>query len=70
MAQDFPSDWWRPVPREDAASWEILPQDALPGEVILSKRTELGIFSYFDSPAYNSDDLNMQFCKGPVVCSY
>jgi predicted NAD-dependent protein-ADP-ribosyltransferase YbiA (DUF1768 family) len=46
-AQDFPFDWWRPVPREDAQSWEILPQDARDGEVILSKRTELGVFSHF-----------------------
>jgi hypothetical protein len=39
----YPAAWWAPVPRESAASWEILPQDAGPGEVILSKRTELGI---------------------------
>ena len=28
-------------------AWEILPQDAKPGEVILSKRNELGILSNF-----------------------
>jgi hypothetical protein len=50
-AQDFPSAWWTEIPRSEAASWEILPQDASPGEVILSKRTELGIFSNFgDTP--------------------
>jgi predicted NAD-dependent protein-ADP-ribosyltransferase YbiA (DUF1768 family) len=43
----FPSDWWKEVPRQEAASWEILPQDAGPGEVILSKRNELGLLSNF-----------------------
>lgn len=43
----YPKEWWEPVPREQAASWEVLPQDAGPGEVILSKRNELGILSNF-----------------------
>ena len=43
----FPSHWWTPVPQEQAASWEILPQEAGPGEVILSKRNELGLLSNF-----------------------
>jgi hypothetical protein len=46
-ATDFPADWFLEVPRSEARSWEILPQDAGPGEVILSKRTELGVFSNF-----------------------
>jgi predicted NAD-dependent protein-ADP-ribosyltransferase YbiA (DUF1768 family) len=41
----YPPRWWEPVPREQAAPWEILPQDAGPGEVILSKRNELGVLS-------------------------
>jgi len=44
---DFPSHWWAPVPREGAPAWEILPQEAGPGEVILSKRHELGLLSNF-----------------------
>ena len=36
-----------PVPKEGAPSWEILPQEAGPGEVILSKRHELGLLSNF-----------------------
>lgn len=44
---DYPQEWWAPVPREDAAGWEILPQEAGEGEVILSKRTELGVLSNF-----------------------
>jgi predicted NAD-dependent protein-ADP-ribosyltransferase YbiA (DUF1768 family) len=43
----FPAHWWKEVPRQEAASWEILPQDAGPGEVILSKRNELGLLSNF-----------------------
>ncbi len=41
----YPTNWWQAVPRTNAASWEILPQDAKPGEVILSKRNELGLLS-------------------------
>jgi predicted NAD-dependent protein-ADP-ribosyltransferase YbiA (DUF1768 family) len=44
---NYPSVWWQPVPREQPAAWEILPQDAAPGEVILSKRNELGLLSNF-----------------------
>jgi hypothetical protein len=43
----YPESWWTPVPTKDAKSWEILPQEAGPGEVILSKRNELGILSNF-----------------------
>jgi len=44
---NFPSHWWAPVAREGAPEWEILPQEAGPGEVILSKRHELGLLSNF-----------------------
>ncbi len=43
----YPAHWWTPVPEDQKASWEILPQAAQPGEVILSKRNELGILSNF-----------------------
>jgi predicted NAD-dependent protein-ADP-ribosyltransferase YbiA (DUF1768 family) len=43
----YPAHWWQPVPAEGAPSWEILPQAAAPGEVILSKRNELGLLSNF-----------------------
>lgn len=45
QASDYPADWWKPVDEQTAPAWEILPQAAKPGEVILSKRNELGIFS-------------------------
>jgi hypothetical protein len=43
----YPPHWWAPVPESQKAAWEILPQAAKPGEVILSKRNELGILSNF-----------------------
>jgi predicted NAD-dependent protein-ADP-ribosyltransferase YbiA (DUF1768 family) len=43
----YPRHWWTPAPKEGAPAWEILPQEAGPGEVILSKRNELGLLSNF-----------------------
>ncbi len=43
----FGKSWWAPVPTNGAPAWEIFPQDAKPGEVILSKRNELGLLSNF-----------------------
>ncbi|CAN5411324.1 hypothetical protein BH09SUM1_BH09SUM1_12280 [soil metagenome] len=43
----YPAIWFAEVPKEGAPSWEVLPQAAGPGEVILSKRNELGILSNF-----------------------
>ncbi len=43
----YPDHWWTAVSREGAPDWEILPQEAKPGEVILSKRHELGLLSNF-----------------------
>ena len=46
-AAQYPAHWWTPVPEQGKPDWEILPQAAKPGEVILSKRNELGILSNF-----------------------
>ena len=46
-ARCYPPEWWKPVPTNGAPAWEILPQEAQPGEVILSKRNELGLLSNF-----------------------
>jgi predicted NAD-dependent protein-ADP-ribosyltransferase YbiA (DUF1768 family) len=43
----YPAHWWASIPEDQKASWEILPQAAGPGQVILSKRNELGILSNF-----------------------
>jgi hypothetical protein len=47
VVTNYPAHWWTPVPTNGAPSWEILPQAAAPGEVILSKRNELGLLSNF-----------------------
>lgn len=46
-AQKYPEHWFRAVPTDGKPDWEILPQEAKRGEVILSKRNELGILSNF-----------------------
>lgn len=51
---DYPSHWWERVPDSDRrGSWEILPHEAGEGEVILSKRNELGIFSNFGATPFS-----------------
>lgn len=47
VKENYPAHWWTPVIDENKPAWEILPQEALPGEVILSKRNELGLLSNF-----------------------
>jgi predicted NAD-dependent protein-ADP-ribosyltransferase YbiA (DUF1768 family) len=43
----YPTHWFAPVVDPKKPDWEILPQEAGPGEVILSKRNELGLLSNF-----------------------
>lgn len=64
FAADYPAHWWAPVPREGAPSWEVLPQDAGPGEVILSKRNELGILSNFAATPFIMDGVNYASVEG------
>ena len=47
LQAQYPAHWWTPVTDPHKPAWEILPQSAQPGEVILSKRNELGILSNF-----------------------
>jgi hypothetical protein len=43
----YPAHWWTPIIDPQKPAWEILPQEAGAGEVILSKRNELGLLSNF-----------------------
>jgi hypothetical protein len=43
----YPAHWFAPIIDPNKPDWEILPQEAGPGEVILSKRNELGLLSNF-----------------------
>lgn len=47
LRKTYPSIWFAPINDPNKPDWEILPQAAKPGEVILSKRNELGILSNF-----------------------
>jgi predicted NAD-dependent protein-ADP-ribosyltransferase YbiA (DUF1768 family) len=52
-AQQYPAHWWTPIPENQKAVWEILPQAAKPGQVILSKRNELGVLSNFAAAPFS-----------------
>lgn len=43
----YPARWFAPIHDPNKPDWEILPQEAQAGEVILSKRNELGLLSNF-----------------------
>jgi predicted NAD-dependent protein-ADP-ribosyltransferase YbiA (DUF1768 family) len=43
----YPAHWWTPINDPKKPDWEIMPQEAGPGEVVLSKRHELGLLSNF-----------------------
>jgi predicted NAD-dependent protein-ADP-ribosyltransferase YbiA (DUF1768 family) len=47
VVAQYPAHWFAPIVDPHKPDWEILPQAAKPGEVILSKRNELGILSNF-----------------------
>ena len=46
-ARKYPKHWFAAIKDANKPDWEILPQAARPGEVILSKRNELGLLSNF-----------------------
>jgi predicted NAD-dependent protein-ADP-ribosyltransferase YbiA (DUF1768 family) len=52
FAGGYPAHWWTPVIDPHKPDWEILPQAAKPGQVILSKRNELGVLSNFASTPF------------------
>ena len=43
----YPRHWWTAIEDANKPDWEIMPQEARLGEVILSKRNELGLLSNF-----------------------
>jgi predicted NAD-dependent protein-ADP-ribosyltransferase YbiA (DUF1768 family) len=63
-APRYPPAWWTPIPPDQAASWEILPQAAQPGEVIVSKRGELGILSNFAHTPFTLDGVRYESVEG------
>src|ERR1700730_7880785 len=53
QAGSYPAHGWPPIPEDQKAVWETLPQAAKAGEVILSKRNELGILSNFAATPFS-----------------
>ncbi len=52
---NYPAVWFAPINDPNKPDWEILPQERQAGEVILSKRNELGILSNFASTPFELD---------------
>jgi predicted NAD-dependent protein-ADP-ribosyltransferase YbiA (DUF1768 family) len=61
----YPASWFAPLPHTVTPySWEIVPDAAGPGEVILSKRTELGCFSNFAATPFELDGRKFASVEG------
>lgn len=53
ITRQYPTVWFAPIYDPNKPVWEILPQEARSGEVILSKRNELGILSNFAATPFD-----------------
>jgi len=62
--EGYPSVWFAPIDDPDKPAWEILPQEAKAGEVILSKRNELGILSNFAATPFEIDGVRYASVEG------
>src|SRR5215475_713110 len=60
----YPANWFEAVNDPKKPDWEILPQEAKPGEVILSKRNELGILSNFAPTPFEYRDKRYASLEG------
>ncbi|MEC9282298.1 MAG: hypothetical protein VX642_06270, partial [Bdellovibrionota bacterium] len=71
----YPSHWWEKVPENQRkGTWEVLPHEAQDGELVLSKRNELGQFSNlaatdfeFQGESYASIEGLWQMMKYPEI---
>ena len=60
----YPPHWWAKIDAKDKPGWEILPDQAGPGEVILSKRNELGLLSNFAPTPFELDGARYASVEG------
>jgi len=60
----YPPHWWQAVDPVTAPDWEILPQQADSGTVILSKRNELGLLSNFAETPFTLDGVSYASLEG------
>jgi len=63
-SQKNPQHWWKKIDDSQKPSWEISPDQARKGEVILSKRNELGAFSNFSHTPFYLDGMTYTSIEG------
>jgi predicted NAD-dependent protein-ADP-ribosyltransferase YbiA (DUF1768 family) len=62
---NYPAHWWEVIPEsERQGSWEILPHECKKGELVLSKRNELGVFSNFAATPFEMDGVRYASIEG------
>lgn len=64
IASPYPAQWFAAVDDPKKPEWEILPQEAKPGEVVLSKRNELGLLSNFAPTPFIFNDVRYASLEG------
>ena len=60
----YPAIWWKSVDKTSAKWWEVLPQDVKSGEVVLSKRNQLGLLSNFAHTPFKFEGRTYQSVEG------
>lgn len=60
----YPAHWWMKFPRVGVPPWEILPSEAREGELIISKRNELGCLSNFAYTPFDFRGKNYKSIEG------
>jgi hypothetical protein len=63
-AGKYPDVWFELTNDPNKPDWEILPEEAGPGEVILSKRNELGILLNFAATPFELDGVRYASVEG------
>lgn len=65
FAGNYPAHWWQKVPdNQRQGSWEILPHECNKGELVLSKRNELGVFSNLGHSPFVLDGVRYESVEG------
>lgn len=65
-SDSYPDLWWKAIPDDQVAGWEVPPQaaDRSKGEVVLSKRNELGQFSNLGAVGFTLDGVQYASVEG------
>ncbi len=62
--EGYPAQWWQKYPAAEKPAWEILPDQAGPNQVILSKRNALGLLSNFAPTPFELDGVRYGSVEG------